>query len=343
MYTTRVGQKASLQPRSAYSENYFTSRKKILNDYLQDEESENIKYIQETENLVSQTKMFLKDLIGNQVDFDTLNEQLKDIELELQNDCNVMKGDLETLKAMEKSVEKQILEAQKEEENETKEYMRKIDALKLELESKEFTIQNMERLYIELENVIKGNIQNGNEELLTMEQFNDFLSQNLHLKEEIKSLEKKKEKLDDEYNKLLKANLDLRKNDENFEIEKIKEILDEFEFVEKNNKEKNNAKIKLNKLRNQYKEINAECQELTNKIKKLITNLKGLNICNKTYNDQLNLIEKEINNIRNNKMQRSFSLDEIRNPRKNNEKKEGGLMEIEELTGRFMDKNYEGK
>ena len=53
MYTTR-----------GYNENYYTSRKKILNDFLKDEETENMKYIEETENLVSQTKMFLKDLVS---------------------------------------------------------------------------------------------------------------------------------------------------------------------------------------------------------------------------------------------------------------------------------------
>ena len=35
---------------------------------MKDEENENLKYIQETESLVSQTKMFLKDLLGGQVD-----------------------------------------------------------------------------------------------------------------------------------------------------------------------------------------------------------------------------------------------------------------------------------
>ena len=37
------------------------------------------------------------------------------------------------------------------------------------MESKEFTIQNMERLYIKLEDAIKDNVQKGNEQLLTME------------------------------------------------------------------------------------------------------------------------------------------------------------------------------
>ena len=80
-----------------------------------------------------------------------------------------------------------ISNLQKEEENGSKEFTNKIDSLKNELESKGFTIQNMERLYIELEDVIKDNIQKGNEQLLSMEQFSNFLNQNIRLKEEIKS------------------------------------------------------------------------------------------------------------------------------------------------------------
>ena len=183
---------------------------------MKDEENENLKYIEETESLVSQTKMFLKDLLSGQVDFDILNDQLEDIQTELENDCNVMKGEINTLKTMDENIEKQIENLQKEEENGSKEYMNKINSLKNELESKEFTIQNMERLYIELEDVIKDNIQKGNDQLLTMEQFSDFLNQNVRLKEEIKVLEQEKLQLDEKYSKILKENVSLRKNDEEY-------------------------------------------------------------------------------------------------------------------------------
>ena len=164
MYTTR-----------GYNENYYTSRKKILNDFLKDEETENMKYIEETENLVSQTKMFLKDLVSGQLDFEALNEQLEDIETELETDCNIMQGEINTLQTMDKNIEKQINEVQTQEEIGTKDYLKKIEDLKNELESKEFTIQNMERLYVELENVIKDNIKKGNEKLLKKEKYNDYI------------------------------------------------------------------------------------------------------------------------------------------------------------------------
>ena len=295
MYTTR-----------GYNENYYTSRKKILNDFLKDEEAENMKYIEETENLVSQTKMFLKDLVSGQLDFEALNEQLEDIETELETDCNIMQGEINTLQTMDKNIEKQINEVQIQEETGTKDYLKKIEDLKNELESKEFTIQNMERLYVELENVIKDNIQKGNEQLLTMEQFNEFLSQNDKLKIEIKKLENEKERLNKEYNNLLKENLNLRSKDESFEIEKVKEVLDEVGAKGLSQKE---AEKKITALQNKYKQLNQECNQLNEKINKLTKNLRGLNIENEKFNEELNNINQEINPPEINKKRKNHSFE----------------------------------
>lgn len=294
MFTSR-NPTIGLNPNfSNYNENYFTTRKKILNDFMKDEENENLKYIEETESLVSQTKMFLKDLLSGQVDFDILNDQLEDIQTELENDCNVMKGEISTLKALDENIEKQISNLQKEEENGTKEYMNKIESLKNELESKEFTIQNMERLYIELEDVIKDNIQKGNEQLLTMEQFSDFLNQNVRLKEEIKLLEQEKIKLDEKYSQVLKENVTLRKNDEEYDKQKIEEILKDFEFKEKNKAGKEEALKKINEYKKKQEKLNEEYDNIKNKIEKLIGSLKGLNIESKNFNIHLDNIKNEL-------------------------------------------------
>ena len=308
---------------SNYNENYFTTRKKILNDFMKDEENENLKYIEETESLVSQTKLFLKDLLSGQVDFDILNDQLEDIQTELENDCNIMKGEINTLKAMDENIEKQIANLQKEEENGSKEYMNKIDSLKNELESKEFTIQNMERLYIELEDVIKDNIQKGNDQLLTMEQFSDFLNQNVRLKEEIKQLEQEKMKLDEKYSKVLKENVALRKNDEEYDKQKIDEILKDFEFKEKNKAGKDEAMKKINEYKKKQKKLNDEYNKIVNKIKKLINSLKGMDIENKNFNIHLNniqneLIENELENFMR-KRNKSFSYKKLRIIKDNND------------------------
>ena len=292
MYTARNPSIGINSNFSNYNENYFTTRKKILNDFMKDEENENLKYIEETESLVSQTKMFLKDLLSGQVDFDILNDQLEDIQTELENDCNVMKGEINTLKAMDENIEKQIANLQKEEENGTKEYMNKIESLKNELESKEFTIQNMERLYIELEDVIKDNISKGNEQLLTMEQFSDFLNQNVRLKEEIKQLEQEKTKLDEKYSQVLKENVALRKDDEEYDKKKIDEILKSFEPKDKNKKEE--ALKKINEYKKKQRKLNDDYNKIVNKIKKLINSLKALDIENKNFNIHLNNIQNEL-------------------------------------------------
>ena len=272
MFTARNPSINYGQNFSNYNENYFTTRKKILNDFMKDEENENLKYIQETESLVSQTKMFLKDLLGGQVDFDILNDQLEDIQTELESDCNVMKGEINTLKAMDENIEKQITLLQKEEENGSNEYKNKINSLKNELESKEFTIQNMERLYIELEDVIKDNIQKGNEQLLTMEQFSNFLNQNTRLKDEIK-----------------------RKKDEDYDKQKIEEILKSYD-KEKNKNGKEEALKKINEYKNKQQKLNNEYNDITEKIDNLILTLKGLNIESTNFNDHLNNIKNELLN-----------------------------------------------
>ena len=293
MYTARNPSVNFGSNFSNYNENYFTTRKKILNDFMKDEENENLKYIQETESLVSQTKMFLKDLLSGQVDFDILNDQLEDIQTELENDCNVMKGEINTLKAMDENIEKQITLLQKEEENGSNEYKNKINSLKNELESKEFTIQNMERLYIELEDVIKDNIQKGNEQLLTMEQFSNFLNQNSTVKEEIKQLEQEKIKLDEKYSQVLKENVLLRKADEEYDKQKIEEIIKSFD-KEKNKNGKDEAIKKINEYKKKQKKLNDEYNSIKNKVEKLILVLKGLNLESKNFNNHLDNIENEL-------------------------------------------------
>lgn len=289
----------------SYNENYYTSRKKILNDFLKDEEEENMKYIEETERLVSQTKMFLKDLISGQVYFEQLNDQLEDIQAELESDCNIMEGEILTLQAVDKQIENQTIEIQRQEEQSTKNYLNHIEELKAELESKEFTIQNMERLYIELENVIKKNISKGSEQLLTMDQFNDFVSQNDKLKAQVKLLEDEKDKLNKDYNNLLKENLNLRSKDESFELEKIKDVLNELSLHTPGNK---HAEQQINELQEKYKALIKENTDLTEKIQTLTNKLKAINIDNPIFDNELNQIDKELKSASNDKkLNKSFS------------------------------------
>ena len=82
--------------------------------------------------------------------------------------------------------------------------------------------------------------------MLTMEQFSNFLNQNVRLKDEIKALELEKTKLDEKYAQVLKENVALRKNDEEYEKQKIDEILKTYEIKENNKSGKEEALKKIN-------------------------------------------------------------------------------------------------
>ena len=179
----------------AYNENYYLNRKKILQEFLKDEENETMKYIDDTENLVSSTKMILNGVVNGNLDYSQIKEKLLDIDKDLTNDCENLNKELEKLNENDKEIEKNTLELQKQEEKGTEAYLQKIEQLKTELENKEFTIQNMERLYIELENIIKDNLQKGNEQLLSLEQFDNFVCQNDRIKKECDELEDQKNNL----------------------------------------------------------------------------------------------------------------------------------------------------
>ena len=151
----------------------------------------------------------------------------------------------------------------------------------------------MERLYIELEDVIKDNIQKGNEQLLTMEQFSNFLNQNVRLKDEIKELEQEKMKLDEKYSQVLKENVLLRKKDEEYDKQRVEDILKSYD-KEKNKTGKDEAIKKINEYQNKQNKLNKEYDDIKEKIENLILNLRGLNIESNNFNQHLNNIKNEL-------------------------------------------------
>ena len=256
-----------------YNELYYANRKKILQEFLKDEENETMKYIDDTENLVSSTKMILNGVVNGNLDYSQIKEKLLDIDKDLTNDCENLNKELEKLNENDKEIEKNTLELQKQEEKGTEAYLQKIEQLKTELENKEFTIQNMERLYIELENIIKDNLQKGNEQLLSLEQFDNFVCQNDRIKKECDELEDQKNNLLKEYNNLLRENLNLKSKDESFELEKIKDVLEEISTMGNLHKE---AENRIRNLQERYFQ------------------LTKLNIDNPRLNKEINIINKEL-------------------------------------------------
>ena len=274
-----------------YNENYYLNRKKILQEFLKDEENETMKYIDDTENLVNSTKMILKGVVTGDLDYSQIKEKLQEIDNSLTNDCINLNKELEKLNENDKEIEKNTLELQKQEEKCTENYLQRIEQLKNELEDKEFTIQNMERLYVELENIIKDNMTNKREQLLSLEQFDNFVGQNDRIKKECELLEEEKNRLLKEYNNLLRENLNLKSKDESFEIIKIKDALEEISTMGTLQKE---AENKIRKLQDRYSQLTDECNGLTEQIKSITKTLEGLNIDNPRLNKEINIINKEL-------------------------------------------------
>ena len=115
---------------------------------------------------------------------------------------------------------------------------------------------------------------------------------------------------------LLKENLNLRSKDESFEVEKIKDALNEITIL-KGNIDSKSAESKIKSLQEKNKQLTKECNELADKISKLTINLKALNIDNAKFNEELNTIHDELINYNCNdidekkviKMNRSQSFD----------------------------------
>ena len=286
-----------------YNENYYMSRKKILQEFMREEEADTMKYIEETENLVSSTKMILNGVVTGEMDYNQIKDKLTEIDQELTTDCNILNKELQKLNEKDKEIEKNTLDLQKQEEKCTENYLQRIEQLKYELEDKEFTIQNMERLYVELENIIKDNMAQKREQLLSLEQFDNFVAQNDKLKKECELLEEEKNKLLKEYNNLLRENLNLKSKDESFEIEKIKDVLEEISTMGTLQKE---AESRIRKLQDRYSQLSNECNDLTEQIKNITKTLEGLNIDNPRLNKELNMINKELYPYEN-RLNRSFS------------------------------------
>eukprot|EP00340_Litonotus_pictus_P009186 CAMPEP_0170525798 /NCGR_PEP_ID=MMETSP0209-20121228/11245_1 /TAXON_ID=665100 ORGANISM="Litonotus pictus, Strain P1" /NCGR_SAMPLE_ID=MMETSP0209 /ASSEMBLY_ACC=CAM_ASM_000301 /LENGTH=269 /DNA_ID=CAMNT_0010815249 /DNA_START=21 /DNA_END=827 /DNA_ORIENTATION=+ len=266
-----------------------------------------MKYIDDIEQLVSSTKLVLKSLVSGELTYDGLKQRLTEIEQDLSLDCSNLDQEIKILQNTEKEIEKNTQELERQEKEGFSSYVKKIEDLKKELEVKEFKIQNMERLYVELENIIKENIKQGNEQLLSLEQFEQFISQNDKLREECLILENEKQRCIEEYNNLLKENISLKSKDESFELEKIKEALDEISTMGNLHKE---AEQKINKLQSKYYELTKECDELTNSINKITRNLDSLNLENSRLSKELDIINKDLH-PKKNKRTNSFSNEQL--------------------------------
>ena len=283
-----------------YNENYYISRKKILDDFFQEEEKENLIYIESIENLVSSTKVSLKNVVMGECTYNALKDKIELMEKELNSSCENFIQSISTLNETQKNIEISTNDLQKQEEQSIYHNKDKLDDMKRQMELKEFKIQNMERLYMELENIIKENIKNNNEQLLTLDQFVEFICQNDKLKDECYLLETEKRNLLEDYNNLVRENVNLRSKDESFELEKVKFVLEEISSTGTLHSE---AELKINSLQSKYSELNKDSNYLNEQILLMSNKIESLNFDNVRVN-------KDLTNIKINDKLNNHSFDQ---------------------------------
>ena len=274
-----------------YNETYYKSRKQLLKDFLIDEESEAYKSITQVESLVSSTKLLLNGIVTGSMSPSEIYANLKQIESELSLDCSELQQTLSTLNHKSQSIQNEATNQLTQEEREFTNFALRIEKLKNELEIKEFTIQNMEKIYIELEHIIKQNVSQGKAQPLTLEEFDMFITAQNTIISECDKLEKERNSLLNEYNCLLRENVNLKSLNESFEIEQMKNALEEIATMGNVQKE---AEKRLHVLQKKYNELSKECNELTNKMLNVIKTLDGLNIDNLKLNKSIAVIKRDI-------------------------------------------------
>ena len=274
-----------------YNEAYYKSRKQLLKDFLVDEESETIKSITQAESLVSSTKLLLHGIVTGSMSPSNIYSNLKQIEKELSFDCSELQQTLNTLNYKSQSIKNEATNQLAQEEKEFTNFALRIEKLKSELEIKEFTIQNMEKIYIELEHIIKQNVSQGKAQPLTIEEFDMFITLQNSIINECDKLEKERNNLLTEYNCLLRENVNLKSLNESFEIEQMKNALEEISAMGNVQKE---AEKRLHALQKKYNELCNECNELNNKMLNVIKTLDGLNIDNLKLNKTIAMIKRDI-------------------------------------------------
>lgn len=296
-----------------YNENYYISRKKILDEFFKEEEKENLTYIESIENIVSTTKVSLKSVVMGECSYNAIKDKLELMEKDLGASCEHFIKSISTLNDTEKSIELSTIDNQKLEETSIYQNKDKLDDLKRQMEYKEFKIQNMERLYIELENIIKENIKTNNEQLLTLEQFVEFIKQNERIREECEQLELEKKNLLEDYNILLRENVNLRSKDESFEIEKVKFALEEISNLGSLHAE---AELKINSLQSKFSDLNLEYNCLNEQISAINKTLESLNFEDPRHKKDLIMTNKD-NRNKNNSLDEANGTDLFKDDKSN--------------------------
>ena len=266
----------------------------LLQEFLKEDEYDTMKYIDDTESLITNTKILLKGIVNGDLSFEALKEKLLEIDTDLTYQNETLEEDLDQLQKQQDKLEQQYLLLKKEEEKQSDIYLKRIEKVKNDIEEKDFTIQQMEFLYHKLENIIQKNISKKIDPPFCLADVEQFFKENDSIKKEYKTLQEKREKLIKEYNQLLRENLDYRVLDEKMDVNKIKDVLEEVSAIDQLEK---SGEKKVAELESRYSELILECNKLTIQIKNIINSLEGLNIDHPRLDRELGIINKQFNPV----------------------------------------------
>jgi DNA-binding transcriptional regulator YhcF (GntR family) len=290
-----------------HSKHKFYSTGNILQDFLKDEETTIFKNIDDTESLVKTTKTIIQNTISNNIPFATLKEHLIQINKYLETNNESLEEELTYLTEQENNIKQDSFLLQKKEEIETEKRLHEIEQVKHNIDKLDFVIKNTERIYTELENRISSNIiknqSNKKRKLFSLKEYDEFVLDNSTIKEKYELLEQQKDILLNEYNNLLKDNLLLKFENENIEIDKIKDVLEEINLLSSLRKQHKKTIVALE---TQYKALTEETEQITNQIKNVVHTLEGLNIDNPKLNKEITIISQQLNPYMK-RLNRSFS------------------------------------
>ena len=279
----------------------------ILQDFLKDEETTIFKNIDDTESLVKTTKTIIQNTISNNIPFSVLKEHLIQINKYLETNNESLEEELTYLTEQENNIKQDSFLLQKKEEIETEKRLHEIEQVKRDIDKLDFVIKNTERIYTELENRISSNIiknqSNKKRKLFSLKEYDEFVLDNSTIKEKYELLEQQKDILLNEYNNLLKDNLLLKFENENIEIDKIKDVLEEINLLSSLRKQHKKTIVTLE---TQYKALTEETEQITNQIKNVVHTLEGLNIDNPKLNKEITIISQQLNPYMK-RLNRSFS------------------------------------
>jgi hypothetical protein len=265
-----------------YNENYYQNRKKIIEDFIQKENENYFEYIEEVESLVSSLKLTIKTMVSDEeCNYEGITKRLDLINLSLEEEIDLIEKDINTCSITEKETKVLFDKMCQEEEKERLCFLDMLSKLKREMELKEFKIQNMEKLYVEIESMIKENIIYNNDYIFTIEQFSQFVSKNERILVEYKNLQKEKTVLEQRINELIKENINLRSQNESFDFHQVANVLEELSRIDKT------YSLTLKSLEDKFKELSCENDQISQCLEKILKKHEKLSDENDKLNQQL--------------------------------------------------------